>query len=126
MSGDIVTVIDSAANCPDLPIVQGEGKAKAVVWPGTGARFRTFQIIELRTGSRTIPLSHRSDAAYYVMQGAGEILDLGTGARNDLGEGAMVHIDADDRYQFLAGSSGLMLLGGPCPADESLYAGLSL
>ena len=124
MAGTTVTVVDSAVNCPDLPIVQGEGHAQAVIWPGTGAEYRSFHIIDLSSRASTTALCHKGDAAYYVMGGAGVILDLATGERFEMAEGAMVHIDAADRYQFTAGENGFKLLGGPCPPDETLYAHL--
>jgi mannose-6-phosphate isomerase-like protein (cupin superfamily) len=108
-----------------IPIVDGIGNAKVVVWPGTGARHRTFQVINLGENSKTVQLCHpESDAAYYVLKGQGRVFDVGTGEAQELGEGGMVHIDAKDRYQFVASASGMDLLGGPCPADISLYAGL--
>jgi Cupin domain len=119
-----IQVID-AVHSQEIPIIDGIGNAKVVIWPGMGARCRTFQVIELGENSRTIRLCHpASDAAYYVLKGQGKVLDIGTGQSQELGEGGMVHIDANDRYQFVAGDSGMSLLGGPCPADASLYAGL--
>jgi mannose-6-phosphate isomerase-like protein (cupin superfamily) len=119
-----IQVIDSV-HSQEIPIVDGIGNAKVVVWPGTGARHRTFQVINLGENSKTVQLCHpESDAAYYVLKGQGSVFDIGTGQSHDLGEGGMVHIDAKDRYQFVASSSGMDLLGGPCPADISLYAGL--
>jgi hypothetical protein len=38
----------------------------------------------------------------------------------------MAHIDAGDAYQFISSDDqDMKILGGPCPADESLYAGLA-
>jgi mannose-6-phosphate isomerase-like protein (cupin superfamily) len=119
-----IQVIDSV-HSQEIPIVDGIGNAKVVVWPGTGARHRTFQMINLGENSKTVQLCHpESDAAYYVLKGQGSVFDIGTGEAQELGEGGMVHIDAKDRYQFVASASGMDLLGGPCPADISLYAGL--
>ena len=119
-----IQVVD-AVHSQEIPIVDGIGNAKVVVWPGTGARHRTFQVINLGENSKTVQLCHpESDAAYYVLKGQGSVFDVGTGQSQELGEGGMVHIDAKDRYQFVANSSGMDLLGGPCPADASLYAGL--
>jgi mannose-6-phosphate isomerase-like protein (cupin superfamily) len=119
-----IQVIDSV-HSQEIPIVDGIGNAKVVVWPGTGARHRTFQVINLGENSKTVQLCHpESDAAYYVLKGQGSVFDVGTGEVQELGEGGMVHIDAKDRYQFVASASGMDLLGGPCPADISLYAGL--
>ncbi len=119
-----IQVIDSV-HSQEIPIVDGVGNAKVVIWPGTGARHRTFQVINLGENSKTVQLCHpESDAAYYVLKGQGSVFDVDTGQSQELGEGGMVHIDAKDRYQFVASVSGMDLLGGPCPADVSLYAGL--
>ncbi len=115
-------VIDSAVDCPEIPIVEGEGNAKLVLSPHNGASFRSFQLVSLAAGARTIELSHSSDCAYYVIEGAGAIVDTGTLARFDLAEGHMVHIDAGDRYRIEAGQTGIKVIGGPCPPDEALSA----
>jgi hypothetical protein len=117
-------VVDSAAGCPEIPIIIGPGNARVVMWPGNNAQFRTFQIITLERGARTIRLHHGSDAVYYVMSGASSIVDLASSEVFPLVEGSMVHIDAGDAYQFMP-SDDMKILGGPCPADESLYAGLA-
>jgi mannose-6-phosphate isomerase-like protein (cupin superfamily) len=119
-------VVDSAIGCPEIPIIVGSGNARVVMWPGNNAQFRTFQIITLKCGARTIRLHHGSDAAYYVMSGAGSIVDLVSSEVFPLAEGAMLHIDAGDAYEFRADvGQDLKILGGPCPADESLYADLA-
>ncbi len=123
---ELIQVVDTA-HSPEIPIVDGHGNAKVVVWPGMGARHRTFQVINLGENSKTIQFCHPvSDAAYYVIKGQGTVLDLSTGQSQELGEGGMVHIDAKDRYQFVAGAAGMELLGGPCPADASFYATLKV
>ncbi len=95
------------------------------MWPGNDAKFRTLQIITLKRGDRTIRLDHGSDAVYYVISGAGSIADLGSSEVFPLVEGAMVHIDAGDAYQFMADNDqDMKILGGPCPADARLYADL--
>jgi mannose-6-phosphate isomerase-like protein (cupin superfamily) len=124
-SADAVRVIDSRGACPDIPIVDGEGWAKAVIWPGNGARYRTFQIIHLGAGSATRGLEHDSDSVYYVLRGAGLIEDLRRESGETIVEGSMMHIDAGDRYRIRAGEDGLELLGGPCPADPRWYADVS-
>jgi mannose-6-phosphate isomerase-like protein (cupin superfamily) len=120
-------VVDSAAGCPEIPIIVGPGNARVVMWPGNQAQFRTFQIITLHPGARTIRLHHGSDAVYYVMSGTGSVVDLVSSEAFPLKEGAMVHIDAGDAYQFVSSDDqDMKILGGPCPADESLYAGLAI
>jgi len=122
---ETVRVIDSALPSPELPIVEGAGTAKAVLWPGNGAITRTFQVIDLGAGARTIMLKHPSDAVYYVVGGAASVVDAATGQSQDLREGAMVHIDAGDGYRLAnAGTEACRIIGGPCPPDPALYAHL--
>jgi len=120
-----VRVIDSAVGCPEIPIVEGEGNAKVVLSPHNGATFRSFQLVSLKQNARTIGLKHASNCVYYVIEGAGAIVDTVAGARLDLTEGGMVHIDAGDLYRIEAGIEGIKVIGGPCPPDDSLYAGLT-
>lgn len=120
-----VRVIDSAVDCPEIPIVEGEGNAKLVLSRHNGASFRSFQLVSLEGGARTIELSHSSDCAYYVIEGEGTIVDATSLARFDLCEGHMVHIDVGDRYRIEAGTAGIKVIGGPCPPDEALYAGMT-
>jgi mannose-6-phosphate isomerase-like protein (cupin superfamily) len=118
-------VIDSALPSPNLPIVEGSGNARAVLWPGNGALYRTFQIIDLASGDRTVELKHPSDAVYYVVGGSGSVVDAVTGQSQSLIEGAMVHIDAGDSYRLVnAGAGVCRIIGGPCPGDPALYAHL--
>lgn len=122
-SAGVVRVIDSATEGRELPIVEGPGSATIVVGPHSGARFRSFQRIDLGPGGATVPLSHPGDSVYYVIAGAGSIVDLSSGEEHPLSEGTMVHIDAGDRYRFTSASGDLKLLGGPCPADAEACAG---
>jgi mannose-6-phosphate isomerase-like protein (cupin superfamily) len=121
-----VRVIDTSKDCPDIPLVEGGGSAKVVTWPGNGAIHRTFHLLTLDSGSKTIELNHPHDSVYYVISGGGTVAEVASGDRTPLQEGSMVHIDAGDGYQFEAEAMrGMTLLGGPCPADLRLYASLS-
>jgi mannose-6-phosphate isomerase-like protein (cupin superfamily) len=120
-----VRVIDSTIGCPEIPIVEGEGCAKVILSPHNGAKFRSFQLLALEHNARTIDLSHTADCVYYVIEGAGSVVDAAAGSRFDVGEGHMVHIDAGDRYRIEAGSAGIRVIGGPCPADANLYSGMT-
>jgi mannose-6-phosphate isomerase-like protein (cupin superfamily) len=117
-----VRVVDSNTSTVMLNIIEGGGNAKVALWPGNGALYRSFQVLDLSPGSTTIALSHASDCVYYVIEGQGSIVDAATLAETPLAEGAMVHIDRGDAYRLkAAGSSGLRVLGGPCPPDPALY-----
>lgn len=122
---EIIRVVDAAVDCPEIPIVQGDGNAKAVIWPGTGAIHRSMHLVTLGAGARTVDLRHDGDAAYYVIRGSGRVVALASGEAFALAEGGMVHIDAGDRYRLEADADGMTVVGGPCPADTSLYAHLA-
>jgi mannose-6-phosphate isomerase-like protein (cupin superfamily) len=110
---------------PSLDIVEGEGRAHAVIWPGMGAQLRSLQRIELGAGVRTRSMHHPSEAVYYVLGGSGQALDLDDGQAQPLRPGSMAHVEAGTRYRFAAGEEGMSLVGGPSPPDPALYEGVS-
>jgi mannose-6-phosphate isomerase-like protein (cupin superfamily) len=118
-----IAILDGAAG-PRLPIVEGGGEARAVVWPGVGAHARSLHHLWLSPGGRTVPLSHLSEAVYYVIAGDGSVVDRSSGETQPLRAGAMFHVDPETVYVAEAGGAGLELVGGPAPADASLYYGL--
>jgi quercetin dioxygenase-like cupin family protein len=119
-----VRVLDTGEACPALSLVDGEGVARAVIWPGIGAQLRSMHRIRLAPGARTIPLRHTMEAVYYVMSGAGTVQDPEEPTPRPLAEGAMVHVEPGTGYVLAAGPEGIEILGGPCPADPALYAAL--
>jgi mannose-6-phosphate isomerase-like protein (cupin superfamily) len=106
-----------------LPIVEGtRGEARAVVWPGMGARHRSMHYVALPGGAATVALRHPSEAVYYVIRGHGTIIDLDTGASHPLRPGAFALITPDNGHRFTAATgSELVFVGGPCPPDPALY-----
>ena len=113
MSGDRVQVL--GPDGPSLPLVEGDGSATALVWPGCGARLRSMHLITLGSAARSRPQSHEHEAVYYVIGGTGTV------GSHKVEEGSMVHVAPGVSYVFEAGDDGLELIGGPSPADESLY-----
>ena len=118
---DTTRVLTLDDNCPALKLVEGDGRAVALVWPGTGATQRSMHHIALHPGDHTVKQRHAQEAVYYVKAGAGIVLDPDAGTRDDLVEGSMIHIEPGTAYRFAAGAGGMELLGGPCPPDPSLY-----
>ena len=124
-AGGEVRVLDAGDACPALSLVEGEGDARAIVWPGVGAALRSLHRIRLAPGARTVVQRHPMEAVYYVMGGDGTVLDPGAGGPGQpVAEGAMVHVEPGTAYQFQAGADGAEILGGPCPADPTLYRDL--
>lgn len=124
MAADAVVVVDATTG-PELEIVEGDGRAWAVVWPGMGAQLRSLHRISLAAGSRTVELCHPSDAVYYVAEGAGSIGEGADASGDALPKGSMCLVDAGTAYVIRAGESGVELVGGPAPADPALYAHLT-
>jgi len=119
-----VCVFGPGPDSPELPIVDGEGSARAIVWPGVGARFRSMHRISLGAGARTVALRHPMEAVYYIVAGGGSVRDGDAHATTALIEGSMIFVEPGTRYAIEAGAEGIEVLGGPCPPDPALYAGL--
>ena len=121
---DRVCVFGLGPDSPELPIVEGGGSARAIVWPGVGAEIRSMHRISLDAGARTAELHHPMEAVYYVIAGGGSVGDRRAGAATALVEGSMIFVEPDTPYVVEAGADGLEVLGGPCPPDPRLYANL--
>jgi quercetin dioxygenase-like cupin family protein len=119
---DRVRVLKDDGNCPKLPIVEADGSAWAVVWPGVGAELRSMHHISLQAMGRTVRMNHPTEAVYYVMKGTATAIDPDDGSRHDLIEGSMAHVEPGTPYLFEAGADGAEIIGGPCPADHTMYA----
>lgn len=120
-SRETVRVIDVAKERVPLSIVESGGAAHAVLWPGNGARLRSFNLLELLALGRTVELSHDNECAYYVHKGSGVVRDLDSDQVQLLSEGSMVHIGAGDRYRIEASEAGLTAIGGTVPVDPAFY-----
>jgi quercetin dioxygenase-like cupin family protein len=108
---------------PSLPVLAGDGSARAVIWPGTGATERSVHLIQLAPSSGTVRLEHPTESVYYVLDGSGTVAGDGPAAATALIPGSMVHLGPATGYRFSAGPGGLEIFGGPCPPDPALYAG---
>jgi quercetin dioxygenase-like cupin family protein len=117
MSADGEKVQVLGPDGPELPVVESGGSARALVWPGVGARLRSMHLITLEPGGRTRPQRHDAEAVYYVIEGDGRVL----GAAQPLEEGSMIHIAPGSEYVLEAGGDGMQVIGGPSPPDASLY-----
>jgi quercetin dioxygenase-like cupin family protein len=115
-----VLILDGSDG-PELPLVEGAGAARAIVWPGMGARARSLHHIWLAPDARTVSQRHPGDAVYYVVTGDGTVVDGTADERQPLREGAMFHVDGGTDYVVEAGEDGIELVGGPAPADPGLY-----
>lgn len=106
---------------PLLPIVGGEGSARAVIWPGIGATQRSIHLIQLAPSSGTIRLEHPAESVYYILEGSGTVVGDGPSEATRLTPGSMVHVGPGTGYRFAADGGGLEVVGGPCPSDPAVY-----
>ncbi len=119
--GTGVQVIPLRGTGPLLPIVKGDGSARAVIWPGTGAAMRSIHLIQLAPSSETMLLAHPGESVYYVLDGTGTVAGDGPSPATALAPGAMVHVGSGTAYRFVGGTGGLEIFGGPCPNDPASY-----
>jgi quercetin dioxygenase-like cupin family protein len=122
MTADTVKVL-SPVESPRLDVLDAgaDGAARAVVWPGAGARQRAMHLLTLGAGCATRELRHPGEAVYYVIAGGGRVRDPQAGEDGDLTPGSMVHVEPGTPYAFLAGPDGIELVGGPGPVDPASY-----
>ena len=107
----------------DYVPIGGRGEVRAIVWPGMGARHRSMHSIRLSSGESSDEWRHPGEAVYYVVAGAGWFQDLAAGLRYAVRRGHIVHVSADTPYTMIADGF-LACMGGPCPPDPALYAGI--
>lgn len=126
--GDVrkVVVIRATDPHPALNIVQGDGVAHALIWPGMGARCRTLHHIFLGPRAQTVDLCHEGEAVYYVLSGSPVVVDLASFNGVTARAGTVVHIDGATLYRIKAGPAEVQLVGGPCPPDPLLYKEVEL
>lgn len=104
--------------------MENGGSARAVVWPGSGAQQRSMHLITLDGGGRTVDLTHQSECVYHVSAGEGIMIDVVADESHEVVTGSMLFIEPDTTYKFVAGDTGALLIGGPCPPDRDLYVHL--
>lgn len=106
-------------------MIEGDGSAYALVWPGMGARKRSLHFIQLMPGRQTRRLRHDSEAVYYVVKGEVIAIDLETDQTQEAVEGTMIFVEAGTTYVLHSVDSS-DVVGGPCPPDWSLYEGMAI
>lgn len=71
---------------------------------------------------RTVRFRHpQAEAVYYILGGAGRVIDEDTGEQRVISGGAVVYVTPGTAYRLEAGPEGLEFVGGPCPPDADLY-----
>ncbi|MPZ68201.1 MAG: hypothetical protein GEU71_01560 [Actinobacteria bacterium] len=116
-----VQIVDTDESCPSLPLVDGDGYARAVIWPGIGAHLRSMHLIHLNSGAQTKEQRHPMEAVYYVIEGDAIAIDPSNGSSQVATQGSMIFVEPDTSYEIHATSMTAKIVGGPCPPDPHLY-----
>ena len=80
-----------------------------------------MHLITLDPDGLTSLQRHTSESVYHVSAGDGTVSDLDNGEHHAVITGSMLFVEPNTAYQFRAGPTGAVLIGGPCPPDENLY-----
>jgi mannose-6-phosphate isomerase-like protein (cupin superfamily) len=122
-----VSIHDIEGDGPLLPLLDGPGEVRAVIWPGMGAAHRSIHRYRIEPGTATVPLSHPGEAVFFVHAGLGVVEDAGSGETQAIRPSEIVHVDGGTAYRFRCpGPEPLVLLGGPAPPDPALYEHLDV
>ncbi|MDG4669287.1 cupin domain-containing protein [Mycobacterium sp. 236(2023)] len=103
---------------PDQGLLVG-GTWREIVGPQSGAECRGLYDAQFTDAGTSRTLCHTSEAAYYVVDGAGAVVHGTSGDSQSLVAGSMVHVRPGTPYQLKA-SEGTRIVGGPCPAESSI------
>src|SRR5262245_61671292 len=103
---------------PDQGLLMG-GTWREIIGPGQGSECRGLYDVQFVDDGTSQSLCHASEAAYYVVDGAGSVIHATSGQSQPLVPGSMVHVRPGTPYQLTA-SAGTRIVGGPCPAESSI------
>jgi quercetin dioxygenase-like cupin family protein len=120
-----VRILADDDSCPELEIIEGGGRARAIAWPGVGSHQRSMHRISLSASGVTHQLQHPMESVYYVISGEVTASDLDEGVDHMLVKGSMILIDPGTRYTLSGRGDGAEIVGGPCPPDPGLYLHLA-
>ena len=102
----------------ELPLVRGQGRASTLTGPRGAARERSLIYFDLASGGQSVDFRHPYEAVYYVVEGAGRVVDTDTGEAHAARGGVVIYLTADQGYR-LEGPA--VFVGGPCPPDPALF-----
>jgi quercetin dioxygenase-like cupin family protein len=121
-----IRVVRTGVDGIALPLVEGPGRMDALVWTGMGAVHRAMHRVALEPGGRTVRLHHRrSEAVYFVVRGTGLAVEDGRTITHPLRAGMMFHVAPETAYRIQTATGPLVCVGGPCPPDQEMYAGIT-
>lgn len=104
-----------------IPLVPG-GDARAVVWPGMGAKNAGLNYVVMKPGQENVPHLHKvSEDIIYVIQGQGLAVDFDAGVEHPFTKGSVIYVTPGTRHTIKAtGSEDYIVVGTLAPADTEM------
>ena len=117
-----IKVLDINRDYVEIPIVNG-GQAKAIIWPGMGAKNCALHYVVMKPGQENIPHVHQeSEDIIFVIQGKGVVVDLDHGKEYPFGPGSVIYIPPGIRHTVKSyGPEDYIVVGAQSPFDLDLY-----
>lgn len=117
-----IKVLDINKDYVEIPIVKS-GRAKAIVWPGMGAKNCAMHYVVMKPGEENIPHVHRnSEDIIFVIQGKGVVVDLSNGVELEFGPRSVIYIPPGIVHQVKnSGTDDYIAVGVQSPFDMDLY-----
>lgn len=118
-----IKVINPEKEYVKLPYTQGKGIAKAVIWPGMGAKHGSMHYFLMEPGAKNVPHRHPvSEDMFYVLQGSGVIVDYDQNIEHPFTRGNFIYVPAGVNHAVHSeGPDDYISVGGPCPIDHAMY-----
>jgi quercetin dioxygenase-like cupin family protein len=105
-----------------IPLVPG-GDARAVVWPGMGAKNAGLHYVIMKPGQENVPHVHSlSEDIIYVIQGEGMAVDFDSGTEHPFTKGSVIYVSPGTNHTIRAtGKEDYIVVGTLAPADTEMY-----
>lgn len=105
-----------------IPLVPG-GDARAVVWPGMGAKNACVHYVVMKPGQENMPHVHRhSEDIIYVIQGEGVAVDFDSGTEQPFTKGSVIYVPPGTHHTIKAtGKEDYIVVGTLAPIDTEFY-----
>lgn len=119
--------LDVNKDYKELSILDGKGVARAIIYPGMGAKYASLNYFVMKPGSKNTAHVHaRSEDVIYVIQGQGIIKETETGNELRFKKGDILFIPEGVYHQVIPdGDEDYIGIGGPQPVDDSIFKDLS-
>lgn len=106
-----------------IPFIKGSGQAKAIIWPGMGAKYGSMNYFVMKPGEQNVPHLHENaEDMFYIAQGQGVIIDYDAKQEHSFEKGCFVYVEPGTMHAAVShGPDDYISIGGPSPIDYEMY-----